>query len=84
MSEARTCASDIAPVSSVDYQKLLAFARCVRSHGIGDWPDPNPLGEFPIDRRIQAAGKRVFLRADHACARLNPDPSGGIHVVKAH
>jgi hypothetical protein len=71
------------PVSSADYQKLLAFARCVRAHGIADWPDPNPLGEFPIDRRIQADGKRIVLRAEHTCGRANPDPSGGIHVIQA-
>jgi hypothetical protein len=71
------------PVSTSDFQKLLVLARCIRAHGIPDWPDPNALGEFPIDQRIQQAGKRLFVPAAHACARLNPDPSGGIHVVRA-
>jgi hypothetical protein len=70
------------PVSNSDLQKLMAFARCVRRL-IPDWPDPNALGEFPINSRIEQGGKRLFVPAAHACARLNPDPSGGIHVVRA-
>jgi hypothetical protein len=71
------------PVSTGDFQKLLRLARCIRAHGVPDWPDPNALGEFPIDARIQQGGKRLFWPALHACARLNPDPSGGINVVQA-
>ncbi len=70
-------------VSNVDYQKLLQLARCIRTHGIADWPDPNALGEFPINTRIEQGGKRLFVPAVHACARLNPNPNGGIHVVRA-
>ena len=25
----------------------LAFSRCMRSHGVSDFPDPNPQGDFP-------------------------------------
>jgi hypothetical protein len=71
------------PASAVDLQKLLAFAHCMRAHGIPDWPDPNSLGEFPIDQRIRARGKELVLAAGQACARLNPDPSGGIDIVEA-
>jgi hypothetical protein len=71
------------PVSSGDFQKLLQLARCIRAHGIPDWPDPNPLGEFPINARIESGGKRLFVPAVHACARLNPNPGGGIHAVRA-
>lgn len=70
-------------VSSSDYQRLLGLAHCIRSHGIPDWPDPNALGEFPINARIQQGGKRLFVPAVHACARLNPNPNGGINVIRA-
>lgn len=70
-------------VSAADYHKLLLLARCIRAHGIPDWPDPNPLGEFPIDTRIQQGGKRLFIPAIHACARLEPDPSEGVNLVQA-
>jgi hypothetical protein len=86
----RTVANRIPPdyaattaVSTTDYGKLLRLARCIRAHGVHDWPDPNSLGEFPIDRRLQHDGKRVAAAALRACARLNPDPNGGIHVVNA-
>jgi hypothetical protein len=71
------------PVSTADLQKLLQLARCIRAHGIPDWPDPNRLGEFPIDAHIQQGGKPLFVPAVHACARLNPNPNGGINVVRA-
>ena len=74
--------TETTPVSSSDFQKLLAFARCIRAHGIPEWPDPNALGEFPIDRQIQQGGKRLFAPVADACARLNPEPDGGIHVVR--
>lgn len=70
-------------VSSSDFQKLLQLARCIRAHGIPDWPDPNALGEFPVDTHIQQGGKRLFVPAVHACARLNPNPTGGINVIQA-
>ncbi len=71
-----------APVSSSQLRALLAFARCMRAHGIPDWPDPNALGQFRIDQRIFRAGKPLIEGTGHACARLNPNPSGGIDVVQ--
>jgi hypothetical protein len=29
------------------HQELVAFAHCMRSHGVPDWPDPLPQGGFP-------------------------------------
>jgi hypothetical protein len=71
-------------VSSGDVEKLMALARCVRAHGIPDWPDPNALGQFPIDTHTQQGGKRLLEPALRACARLNPNPNGGVDVVRAH
>jgi hypothetical protein len=71
------------PVAPADFQKLVRLARCIRSHGLPAWPDPNGLGQFPISARIQQGGKRIVLPALRACARTNPDPNGGINVVRA-
>jgi hypothetical protein len=71
------------PVPTADFEKLLRLARCMRVHGLPDWPDPNPLGQFPIDGRIEHGGKQLLFSELHACARLNPDPNGGIDVVRA-
>jgi hypothetical protein len=72
------------PVSDAEFQRLLGLARCIRAHGVSDWPDPNALGQFPIDVRIQEGGKQVVLPALEACARLNPNPRGGLNVVRSH
>jgi hypothetical protein len=49
---------------------LLAFARCIRSKGIGDFPDPNPQGQLPLPS-VTAAGvdihSRQFLDAATSC-----------------
>jgi hypothetical protein len=49
---------------------LLAFARCLRSNGIRDFPDPNAQGQLPLPSVI-AAGvdvhSRAFLDAAKAC-----------------
>jgi hypothetical protein len=51
-------------------QVLLAFARCLRSHGISDFPDPNAQGQLTL-QMISAAGVDLkapsFLTAAKAC-----------------
>ena len=36
---------------SAAYQKAVAFAQCMRSHGEPGWPDPNSQGNFLINGR---------------------------------
>lgn len=51
-------------------QNLLAFARCLRGHGIHDFPDPDLNGELKLST-VTAAGvdihSRTFLDAARAC-----------------
>jgi hypothetical protein len=51
-------------------QALLTFARCLRSHGINRFPDPNAQGQLPA-QTITAAGVNIhtpqFLAAGKAC-----------------
>jgi hypothetical protein len=51
-------------------QTLLAFARCLRAHGVSDFPDPNVQGQLSF-QMIGAAGVDVhapgFLKAGRAC-----------------
>jgi len=70
------------PVSHADFAALLGLARCMRAHGVPDWPDPNALGEFPLGARILAGGKPLVLHALQPCARAHPIPGGEIHVVR--
>ncbi len=51
-------------------QVLLAFARCLRGHGVSGFPDPNAQGQLPA-QTIAAAGVDVrtpqFAAAGRAC-----------------
>jgi hypothetical protein len=51
-------------------QALLAFARCLRSHGISNFPDPNSQGQLTIEM-INAAGVDLhapgLMTAGKAC-----------------
>lgn len=64
------------PVSSSDLQTLLRFARCMRAHGLHDWPDPNALGEFPLDQHLRQQGKQLIVSAGQTCERLTPGVTG--------
>jgi hypothetical protein len=32
-----------------EWSGMLAFARCMRSHGVASWPDPTPYPPYPSD-----------------------------------
>jgi hypothetical protein len=55
----------------------LAFARCMRSHGIPGWPDPTSSGVFDKSelRQLGVSESRVRALEDGACNI--PLPSGG-------
>jgi hypothetical protein len=70
------------PVPQPLFQVLLSFARCMRSHGVTDWPDPAPSGIFFLDPRLVAAGKRGVNPALRTCERANPGISGHFSVAQ--
>jgi hypothetical protein len=53
----------------------LKYAKCMRSHGISDFPDPNPAGGFQLQ---PSAGSNLnpndpqFQTAQKACDDLRP------------
>jgi hypothetical protein len=70
------------PVAQPVFRKLLSFARCMRAHGVTDWPDPAPDGTFFLDARLIAAGKRGVYRQLQACERANPGVPGRLSVAQ--
>ena len=55
----------------------LAYSRCVRSHGVPNFPDPNSSGGFSKTTLQQlAAGNSQYQTATETCAHLLP-ASGG-------
>lgn len=63
---------------SPNVQKLLAFSRCMRSHGVSNWPDPNSSGQFP-KRRLEHLGvsNSGLQAAQTACRHLLPNGGNG-------
>ena len=63
--------------------KALAFARCVRSRGVPDFPDPNSSGQFNKTTMQQlAASNSEYQTATQACAHLLPNSGGGPTVAE--
>jgi hypothetical protein len=58
------------PEDQAHKQVLLAFARCLRAHGLQDFPDPDVQGNLRLQTVI-AAGidihSQAFLHATQAC-----------------
>lgn len=68
---------DAQKVPAADMVKLREYARCMRQHGVSDWPDPNEKGKFPLPPRLSGPNSRnLVLAQDHACAQYRP--GGGI------
>ena len=53
---------------------MLAFSRCMRSHGVPNFPDPNSSGALPKSQVDQlAASSPQFPPAHRACEHLLPN-----------
>jgi hypothetical protein len=59
-----------------DVQALVGYARCMREHGIADFPDPQADGRFPLPPSLRGGKTPRFMQAMQACRQLNPDPKG--------
>ena len=66
-----------------DIQMEIKFAQCLRTHGLPDWPDPQPDGNYRLPADLQTSAKtgpvwdRIKAGWD-ACAAFNP--SGHISI----
>jgi len=57
------------------YQRAVAYAKCMRSHGVPSWPDPGPQGGFPNDNGslTKLRSTAAFKTAEAACKSSAPD-----------
>jgi hypothetical protein len=54
--------------------EMLAFSRCMRSHGVPNFPDPNSSGMLPKSQVAQlTASNPQFPAAHRACEHLLPN-----------
>ena len=66
--------------SSAHSPSAIAYSRCVRAHGVPDFPDPDGSGQIPKQAVLNAAQQvsaSRFQAATAACARLNPYQAPG-------
>jgi hypothetical protein len=59
-----------------DMQALLRYARCMREHGVADFPDPDAQGFFRAPAGATDPNSPVFKRAMQACRQLDPKQKG--------
>ncbi len=64
---------------------VLAFARCVRSHGVPSFPDPDSTGHIPKLQVINArkSNPSRFDSANNACSQLLPNGGNGPTITAA-
>jgi len=62
------------PTATTTASGPLAYARCMRSHGLPNFPDPDSQGTFPSLGAL-GVSKQIWAPADIACRHLLP--SGG-------
>jgi hypothetical protein len=61
------------------YEALLKFAKCMRAHGISEFPDPDPDGGLRIQARNGGGldpNSPTFQAAQQACQKYMPGGKG--------
>src|SRR5512132_2929832 len=69
-------ARDEAARPPADMQALLRYARCMREHGVADFPDPDAEGNFRKPAGSAGPDTPGFERAMQACRQLDPNQKG--------
>jgi hypothetical protein len=71
-------ASAPATTGSSNFDKALAFTKCMRSHGVPDYPDPNSNGVFVQSNGSSSLSESqsVVNAAFQACHHLMPSGGG--------
>jgi hypothetical protein len=65
--------------AATPHNGALAFARCMRAHGVPNWPDPNSSGVFDKSKLAQLGVSRPRVRAleGGACGNLLTNGGAG-------
>jgi hypothetical protein len=58
-------------------KELVKFARCMRSNGVADFPDPDANGRFPGEAEQGAHNDPKFQAALEKCRKDLPQHGGG-------
>lgn len=61
------------PPTAAEMAKLRDFAKCMRQHGVPDWPDPNDNGHFTLPTRLAPPnGDQLTREPLTACPSADP------------
>jgi hypothetical protein len=72
---AGTSAASATAAGSAQLRAELAYARCMRTHGVTNFPDPDSQGDFPPFHALVSA--QASAAARQACKHLLPHGAGG-------
>ncbi len=63
---------------SANSSSAVAYSRCVRAHGVPNFPDPDSNGQIPeaAKRALREASDSLAKAATYACRNLNPAGQG--------
>jgi hypothetical protein len=64
--------SSTTSAASAQLNAALALSRCMRSHGVPNFPDPDAQGQYPPFHSDSAASKQASLAAQNTCKSLLP------------
>ena len=70
-SSSNTSTSGFGPSSASKAQIGLEFARCMRDHGVSDFPDPSTQGNISVNP--SEVSSPAFQTAQQACQKLLPN-----------
>jgi hypothetical protein len=63
---------------STYYQKAVAYAQCMRSHGLPSFPDPDSQGQFPpVQEGRNGVSQQAVQSAQNSCRHLQPGGGAG-------
>ena len=70
--------SGLTGTSTAAISQAVAFTRCMRSHGVLNFPDPNGSGTIPkVSSQQLGVSSTVFLTAQNHCRYLLPNGGSG-------
>jgi hypothetical protein len=58
--------------TAAQQQAMLRFARCMRSHGVPNFPDPQPGGALDLAQKVAAPNSSQFKATGHTCRNFVP------------
>jgi hypothetical protein len=64
------------PLTAAEMTKAKQFGQCMRRHGLADWPDPSPNGEFVLPQRYARLGKSGIRAQLMACREYRVEGTG--------